>query len=276
MPPEVTLSAPSGRQAVNPPAFAGTAGTMEWESREIAVDIWAGEGVGDKPLLVANALLDRETGEFSGTLDTALPDGTYTARARQRNSEQETGYSAPLVFIIGAAPATRPRRRRRRPTPEATPARRRRSRPRRRRSAPACPAPYVCKSRRDFTKHVFRPAGTKLRVVATVNGRAPEEHHRPQADPDPRSTSRGKPKDTYTLRVAITRTRPDGKRITTVAVEQIDYHTCIPTNRPAGCCRTRTRSRQPVRGEEREEQRHERPHQRVHLARLAGRDHDAT
>jgi hypothetical protein len=39
----------------------------------------------------------------------------------------------------------------------------------------------------------------------------------------------GEPKATYTLRVAITRTRPDGKRITTVAVEQIDYHTCIPT-----------------------------------------------
>src|SRR3954447_4414590 len=166
MPPEVTLTSPSGRQAVNPPAFAGTAGTKEWESREIAVDVWAGDGGGDKPLVVADATLDRETGAFGGTLPTALPDGTYTARARQRNTEQETGYSAPLVFMIGAPPAEAtptPT-----PTPQpspapivaaATPAP----------ATPAPPAPYVCASRRDFTKHVFRPTGTDLRVRATLN-----------------------------------------------------------------------------------------------------------
>jgi hypothetical protein len=234
MPPEVTLSAPSGRQAVNPPAFGGTAGTMEWESREIAVDIWAGDGVGDKPLQVADAILDRETGKFSGTLATALPDGTYTARARQRNSEQETGYSAPLVFIIGAPPADptpTPT-----PTPEATPAPIAAAvatpAPTILPGVPTPPAPYVCKSRRDFTKHVFRPAGTKLRVVATVNGRALKSIIAREQILI-RVNLRGKPKATYTLRVAITRTRPDGKRITTVAVEQIDYHTCIPTKKPA-------------------------------------------
>src|SRR4051794_9162019 len=57
LPPEVTLTSPSGYQSTNPPAFAGTAGTKEWESREIAVDVWAGEGVGDKPLQIGNALL---------------------------------------------------------------------------------------------------------------------------------------------------------------------------------------------------------------------------
>jgi hypothetical protein len=232
MPPEVTLTAPSGRQAANPPAFTGTAGTHEWESGEIAVDIWAGDKVGDKPLQVGNATLNRETGAFSGTLATALADGTYTARARQRNSEQETGYSDPLVFQIGAPPAEAtptPT-----PTPEATPAPV---------AAVATPAPtvtpavqpdppYKCRSRRDFTKHVFRPAGTKLRVVATVNGRTlksviTREQILIRID------LRGQPKDTYTLRVAITRTRPDGKRIKTVAVEQIDYHTCIPTAKPS-------------------------------------------
>jgi hypothetical protein len=235
LPPEVTLSAPSGRQAANPPAFAGTAGTLEWESREIAVDIWAGEGVGDKPLQVANATLDRETGRFSGTLDTALPDGTYTARARQRNTEQETGYSAPLVFVIGAPPADPTPTPTPEPAPEASPAPQ---------AAVATPAPtpmvtpavepdppYKCRSRRDFTKHVFRPAGTKLRIVAKLNGRAlksviTREQILIRVD------LRDQPKDTYTLRVAITRTRPDGKRITTVAVEQIDYHTCIPTKKP--------------------------------------------
>jgi len=230
MPPEVTLSSPSGRQSVNPPAFAGTAGTQEWENREIAVDVWAGEGVGDKPLQVANGMVDRESGAFSGVLTAELPDGTYTARARQRNSEQETGYSAPLVFVIGAPPLEATSTPTPTPTPEASPT-----------PTPlagtgyvirAEPEPYVCKSRRDFTKHVFRPAGTKLRVVATVNGRALKSIIAREQILI-RVNLRGKPKATYTLRVAITRTRPDGKRITTVAVEQIDYHTCIPTKKPA-------------------------------------------
>jgi hypothetical protein len=89
---------------------------------------------------------------------------------------------------------------------------------------------YVCASRRDFTKHVFRPYGTKLRVSATLDGRALKsvigrKEIRIRVD------LRGEPKDAYTLRVAISRTR-DGKRIRTVAVEQIDYHTCIPTKKP--------------------------------------------
>jgi len=230
MPPEVTLTSPSGRQGVNPPAFAGTAGTMEWESREIAVDIWAGDHVGEKPLQVGNAVLDRETGAFSGTVPEALPDGTYTARARQRNSEQETGYSAALVFQIGGPPAD--------PTPTASPTPMPEASP-----APiavvATPTPtvlptviYVCASRRDFTKHVFRPAGTKLVVAATLNGR-PLRSTIGRKEIRIRVDLRGELKDTYTLRVAITRTRPDGKRIRTVAVEQIDYHTCIPTKKPA-------------------------------------------
>jgi hypothetical protein len=221
-----------GHQAVNPPSFAGTAGKQEWESREIAVDIYAGAVVGEKPITVASAAVNRETGAFSGTLGAALADGTYTARASQRNSEQETGYSQPLVFTIGAEPTPTP-------TPEATPAPIAAVATPTPTPAPAVVAPivvpaarYVCASRRDFTKHVFRPGGTKLRVVATINGRSLKstiggKEIRIRID------LRGEPKDTYTLRVAITRTRPDGKRIKTVAVEQIDYHTCIPTAKPS-------------------------------------------
>jgi hypothetical protein len=91
---------------------------------------------------------------------------------------------------------------------------------------------YVCASRRDFTKHVFRPVGTNLRVVAKLNGRALKSKIGSN-EIRIRVDLRGEPKDTYTLRVALTRTRPDGKRITTVAVEQIDYHTCIPTAKPS-------------------------------------------
>jgi hypothetical protein len=229
MPPEVTLRSPSGWQSVNPPAFAGTAGTKESESREIAVDIWAGDQVGDAPLQVANATLDRESGAFGGTLPAALPDGTYTARARQRNSEQETGYSAPLVFVIATPPAEATSTPTATPAPEASPT-----------PVPlagtgyvivADPEPYVCRSRRDFTKHVFRPAGTDLRVRATLDGRALKsvigrKRIRIRID------LRGAPKDTYTLRVKVSRTR-DGERVTTTAVEQIDYHTCIPTKKPS-------------------------------------------
>jgi hypothetical protein len=182
MPPEVTLTAPSGRQAANPPAFAGTAGTMEWESRDIAVDIWAGEGVGDRPLQVADASLDRETGKFSGTLATALPDGTYTARARQRNSEQETGFSAPLVFIIGAPPADPTPT----PTPEATPAPV---------AAAATPAPTILpgvptppgalRLQEPPRLHQARLPPGGHEAARRRHGQRPraEEHHRPRADP---------------------------------------------------------------------------------------------
>ncbi|MDA0162823.1 hypothetical protein OM076_21295 [Solirubrobacter ginsenosidimutans] len=236
MPPVVTLSSPVGHQAVNPPSFAGTAGKNEWESSEIAVDIYAGNGVAGKPIVIGNAILSRETGAFSGTLPAALADGTYTAQARQSNSEQEIGRSEPLVFTIGAEATPTPT-----PTATATPepapvvaAATPEPTPAPVVVAPATKpaAPYVCASRRDFTKHVFRPAGTKLRVAATLNGRKLKSKIGDEMIRI-RVNLRGEPKDTYTLRVAITRTRADGKRITTVAVEQINYHTCIPTKKPS-------------------------------------------
>ena len=36
------------------------------------------------------------------------------------------------------------------------------------------------------------------------------------------------PKDTYTLKVTLTFTRPDGKRATKNSVSRVDYHTCTP------------------------------------------------
>lgn len=156
-----------------------------------------------------------------------LPDGTYTARARQRNTEQETGYSAPLVFTIGAPPAeaTPTPTPTPEPTPEPSPAPV---------AAVATPTPtptpasmvepYVCKSRRNFVKHLFRPYGTDLRIKATVDGRPLKFSVAGQEIRIPIDL-RGELKDAYTLRVRISRTR-DGRRITTTAVERIDYHTC--------------------------------------------------
>ena len=42
---------------------------------------------------------------------------------------------------------------------------------------------------------------------------------------------RGLPKETYSLHVTITRTRPDGRRVTTDSVTQVSYRTCVPRGR---------------------------------------------
>ena len=172
MPPEVTLTAPSGRQAVNPPAFTGTAGKQEWESREIAVDVWAGDGGGRQAA------------------------GRRQRRPRprdrrvQRHARRRRCRTAPTPPARASATASRRRATRRRSCSSSAPRpsrRPRRPRPRRHlrphppvvaapRPAPSFrrPAvtPYVCASRRDFTKHVFRPYGTDVRVKATLDGRA--------------------------------------------------------------------------------------------------------
>ena len=224
LPPVVTLSAPVGHVVANPPAFAGTAGTLPWESREISVEVFKGESVADADRVQSTSAIVGETGAFSGTFADALADGTYTARARQTNSEQEKGYSAPSVFTIGAVePEPTPT-----PTPTPTPV------PQAAATAtptPAAetivtpPAPYVCKSRRNFNKHVRRPDGTRVRVAASVEGRVLKSTLR-RRDILVHVDLRGLPKDIYDLRVRITRTRPDGRRVTTESVTEVSYRTC--------------------------------------------------
>ena len=98
------------------------------------------------------------TGRSAARSRTALADGTYTARARQTNSEQEKGYSPPSVFTIGEVVPE--------PTPTPTPDPHAGSAAGGHRDADPggrddrhAPAPYVCKSRRDFNKHVRRRTG---------------------------------------------------------------------------------------------------------------------
>jgi hypothetical protein len=237
-PPVVTLSAPSGHSVANPPSFAGTASRNPGDSVELTVEIFKGGLDGDiagdaaDPIQRTSALV-REDGTFSGTFAEALADGTYTARARQYSGEQGPGLSNALVFTIGEVVVT--------PAPEAT------ATPVPQAAAPtatatatatptpapavALPAtPYVCKSRRDFTKHVRRPDGTRLKVVATVEGRVLTSILRGH-DILVRVNLRGLPKDTYNLHVAITRTRRDGRRVTTDSVTQVRYRTCVPQGR---------------------------------------------
>jgi hypothetical protein len=229
-PPVLTLSAPSGHSAANPPSFAGTGGSFE-----LSLEVFKGGLDGDiandgDPIQITSAQAN-ESGAFSGTFPDALPDGTYTARARQYSEQQGgPGYSNPLVFTIGEVVVT--------PTPDpevaATPVPQAAAATPTATPTPATvvvPAtPYVCKSRRDFTKHVRRPDGTRLKVVATVEGRVLTSILRGH-DILVRVNLRGLPKDTYNLHVAITRTRRDGRRVTTNSVTQVRYRTCVPRGR---------------------------------------------
>jgi hypothetical protein len=229
-PPTVTLTAPSGHSAANPPSFAGTGSRNPGDSSELVVDVFKGGLDGDivagDPIQNASALVT-ETGAFSGTFADALPDGTYTARARQFSGEQGSGFSNPLVFTIGEVVADPTPE----PTPEATPAPQAATpAPTSVSSGPLPILPHVCKSRRDFTKHVRRPDGTRLKVVATVDGRVFKSILR-RRDILVRVDLRGLPKDTYDLHVAITRTRRDGRRVTTDTVTQVRYRTCVPQGR---------------------------------------------
>jgi hypothetical protein len=234
-PPVVTLSAPSGHSAANPPSFAGTGSRNPGDSFELTVEIFTGGLDGDiahdaDPIQRTSALV-HEDGTFSGTFAEALADGTYTARARQYNGEQGSGLSNPLVFTIGEVVVTPT------PTPTPTPEATATPVPQAAAAAPtatptpaATVTPYVCKSRRDFTKHVRRPDGTRLKVVATVEGRVLASILRGH-DILVRVNLRGLPKDTYNLHVAITRTRRDGRRVTTSSVTQVRYRTCVPQGR---------------------------------------------
>ncbi len=228
MPPEVTLTspvrAPGGQPAVvrghRRERWSGRAARSPSTSTRATV-------VGDKPLAVANAV--------------ARPRD----RRLQRHARRRRCPTAPTPPARASATPSRRRATRRRSCSRSAPRRRprrpRRPRPHPRRSppsrtptptpAPAVVAPATTRRRRTSARAAATspstssaPTGTKLRVVATINGRALKSTSA-RKEIRIRVDLRGEPKDTYTLRVAITRTR-DGKRITTVAVEQIDYHTC--------------------------------------------------
>jgi hypothetical protein len=232
-PPLVTLTSPSGHTDVNPPALTGVGGRGEGISNIVWVEVYSGDLTpGSKPVAAKFAPVNESTGAFTVVLDDALPDGTYTARATQRANETEVGTSNVLSFRIGKEPDPTPtpspspsptatpvvQSATATPTPAATPA-----------ATPDPPAPYVCKSRRDFIKHIHKPRGAKhFKIAATLNGKPWPASIIGAKQLLVRLDLRGFPKDTYTLRVAVTYTRKDGTRVTTNSVTRVDYHTCVP------------------------------------------------
>lgn len=227
VPPTITVNAPVG-QAANPVSVTGQAGSEPGDQYSVLVEIFSGDQAEGKPVFSNTVFVNESTREFTAFVDAQLADGVYSARATQSNTEQEKGTSNVVVFWIGAPPATPTpspspspeptavvQQATATPTPAAT-------------TPPATIVPYVCKSRRDFVKHVPRPAkGKHLKVTATLNGK-PYKHTLSRTFVLVRLDLRGMPKDVYTLKVRLEFTRPDGKRVVKHSVERVDYHTCTP------------------------------------------------
>src|SRR3954451_7973552 len=171
-PPSLTLTAPVGHTDANPPTITGVgAKPGNGVSPYVFINIYKGSSVAGDPLVQSSFIVVNEgNGAFSWTPDASLPDGTYTAQARQTGNEVETGYSNPITFMIGkvaeATPTPTPTPS---PTPTATPV-----------VVAATPTPtpvatpvtqptakpHVCASRRDFVKHVHKAKdGSHFKVV---------------------------------------------------------------------------------------------------------------
>jgi hypothetical protein len=223
VPPTITLSSPSG-QTDNPVTITGKAGSNIGDAYQVTVEVFRGDKAEGDAIFTQFVFVNESTREFSALVDRELEDGVYSARATQMNGEQESGTSNLLVFRIGPPPAETATPT---PTPEPTPVVQESTAPDAVFANEYQP-PYVCKSRRDFVKHVPRPRkGKRLRVTATLNGER-WEHTVGKDFVLVRLDLRGMPKATYTLKVTLKFTRPDGKRVTKRSVEQIDYHTCVP------------------------------------------------
>jgi hypothetical protein len=183
--------------APNPTLTAPANGTQTAETKPV----FGGNGgtaPGDKPEVAigiyagdtaVQTLMATLAGDGSFAVRPAadLAPGQYAARVTQTDDVGNTAIGAPVTFAVQAAVAP------------------------------------VCKSRRVFVKHLRRPSGSQLRVVATLNGRKARTKVRRHQIVIPVDL-RGKLKGTYRLRVRITRTLKSGKTVT--RVERFAYRTC--------------------------------------------------
>ncbi|MCU0257700.1 MAG: Ig-like domain-containing protein [Solirubrobacteraceae bacterium] len=105
--PVITLTAPADGAwvATATPALSGVAGILTGDAATVSVDLYAGTSAGGTPDRVLVAARDGSTGAWSVT-PTALPDGPWTAVARQDDAGGNTGSSTPATFRVDtAAPA---------------------------------------------------------------------------------------------------------------------------------------------------------------------------
>jgi hypothetical protein len=109
-PPGLSLTSPANGSAtsVDTPTFAGGVGTAPGDETAITLEIWTGADL----LRSFPATVDTNTGTWSATPDEALPDGSYTARARQADAAGNSGVSTasfavdttqPVFAAVGAS-----------------------------------------------------------------------------------------------------------------------------------------------------------------------------
>lgn len=102
--PVVTLEQPTEGTVLTTrrPTFSGGAGMQPGDQAEVAVELYRGTSIGGGrvPETVRFAA-DHSGGAWTVTLSSfdPLPDGRYTARARQRD-EVNAGFSTPVTFVV--------------------------------------------------------------------------------------------------------------------------------------------------------------------------------
>ena len=99
--PEVTLTSPAtGRGNDSTPEFAGTAEDRAGDAGSVSVELFSGSDTSGTPFRTLTAT--RTAAAWSVELPAAqsLTDGTYTARARQTQTQGPDGTSAPRTFTV--------------------------------------------------------------------------------------------------------------------------------------------------------------------------------
>ena len=239
VPPTITVTAPIG-QAANS-GHRHRQGRLQRRATPTRspVEIYKGDKAEGKPIFSNVVFVNESTREFSAFVDTQLaerrlqrprdPDATASRRPARSNV---------VVFWIGPPPVESPT-----PTPVAVAvavaltvagadrgrAAGDRDADARRPTPPTTKPPYVCKSRRDFVKHVPRPSqGQEPQGHRDPRRQAVQAHAEPQVRARARSTCAGCRRTPTRSRSTLKFTRPDGKRVTKNSVQRVDYHTCVP------------------------------------------------
>ncbi len=105
-PPVITLTAPTGGAvlAQNEPTLSGAAGTAPGDLPAIAVAIYAGTSATGTPLQTLSTTASG--GAWSAQPSSTLPDGVYTAQAKQSDQASNTGISTPVSVTIDTTAPT--------------------------------------------------------------------------------------------------------------------------------------------------------------------------
>ncbi len=103
--PGVTLASPPDGSTTSSatPTFSGAAGTAAGDSATVNVKVFEGPTATGIPIEVLTAT--RDGGTYSVDASPPLAGGTYTARAEQSDTADNTGQSTAHTFTVAAAPA---------------------------------------------------------------------------------------------------------------------------------------------------------------------------